>query len=131
MWFCGCGSHRKIRLTQLWVELSWVVAILFGLLFMIHVAIAVIQMHCVIIITCVLKCVIFQSNNCTLTCVHVTCQGVRARVLVPIIHLNLSIVRVPIWQLFLSHVPCDILTCVFISRSIISITAQHTSVCKI
>ena len=33
MWFwfvvlvCGCGFHRKIRLTQLWVELSWVVAI--------------------------------------------------------------------------------------------------------
>ena len=24
---CGCGFHRKIRLTQLWVELSWVVAI--------------------------------------------------------------------------------------------------------
>ena len=25
---CGCGLvlHRKIRLTQLWVELSWVVA---------------------------------------------------------------------------------------------------------
>ena len=23
---CVCGSHRKIRLTQLWVELSWVVA---------------------------------------------------------------------------------------------------------
>ena len=32
LWFCGCGFvvcglHRKIRLTQLWVELSWVVAI--------------------------------------------------------------------------------------------------------
>ena len=32
LWFCGfvvCGLvlHRKIRLTQLWVELSWVVAI--------------------------------------------------------------------------------------------------------
>ena len=26
LWFCGCGLHRKIRLTQLWVELSWVVA---------------------------------------------------------------------------------------------------------
>ena len=24
---CGCGLHRKIRPTQLWVELSWVVAI--------------------------------------------------------------------------------------------------------
>ena len=27
LWFCGCGLHRKIRPTQLWVELSWVVAI--------------------------------------------------------------------------------------------------------
>ena len=29
LWFVVvvCGSHRKIRLTQLWVELSWVVAI--------------------------------------------------------------------------------------------------------
>ena len=25
--FCGLVLHRKIRLTQLWVELSWVVAI--------------------------------------------------------------------------------------------------------
>ena len=30
LWFCGCGVvlHRKIRVTQLWVELSWVVAII-------------------------------------------------------------------------------------------------------
>ena len=32
LWFCGCGCglvlHRKIRPTQLWVELSWVVAII-------------------------------------------------------------------------------------------------------
>ena len=29
LWFVVvvCGFHRKIRLTQLWVELSWVVAI--------------------------------------------------------------------------------------------------------
>ena len=29
LWFVVgvCGLHRKIRLTQLWVELSWVVAI--------------------------------------------------------------------------------------------------------
>ena len=28
LWFgCGLVYHRKIRLTQLWVELSWVVAI--------------------------------------------------------------------------------------------------------
>ena len=28
VWFVVCGFPRKIRLTQLWVELSWVVAIL-------------------------------------------------------------------------------------------------------
>ena len=26
VWFFGVVLHRKIRLTQLWVELSWVVA---------------------------------------------------------------------------------------------------------
>ena len=35
--WCGfvvvvCGLHRKIRLTQLWVELSWVMAIFLMLL---------------------------------------------------------------------------------------------------
>ena len=39
LWFCGlwfCGLLRKIRLTQLWVELSWVVAIFLQHTYTVH-----------------------------------------------------------------------------------------------